>query len=259
MSLRHYLGSVVAAVTLMSGVIGTSSQASGLSPAHRSAAGAAKGSERSSGSLAATTQDTQPRDPALGQGGTVVIGGHYGALSVHVTFESMNIAPGSQINPPDGVATTVDGYTFTPGPNNAGGFNDSHFGNAVTFWGWNGTTVMYNHDDVIMTKAGGGSFSLVAFDFAGFPPNAEVAFTVTGQPGNVTQHFTPDGVVDGPGQAPDFQTFNLPPSFANVTSVTWEQSGQGTISGLFGLDNIETDVPTPARSSSWSRIKQLFR
>jgi hypothetical protein len=200
-----------------------------------------------------------PPDPVLGPGGTTVNGGHFGALSVHVTFESLNLAVDSQINVPDGVPTTVDGYTFTPGPNNASGFNDSHFGNAVSFWMWNGTTVMASHDDVIMTRFGGGSFSLVSFDFSGWPVNAEIPFTVRGQPGNVVVTLTPDGIVDGPGGEPDFQTFYLPASFQALTSVTWEHSGPGTIAGIFGLDNIVTDVPTSNTPSSWSRIKQLFR
>ena len=209
--------------------------------------------------LSSSSLGASPTDPALGSSGTTVNGGHFGALSVHVTFESMNIPPGSQIDVPDAVPTSVDGYTFTPGPNNFSGFNDSHFGNAVTFWMWNGTTVMANHDDVIMTKSGGGSFSLVSFDFSGWPLNAEKPFTVTGQPGNVVVTFTPDGIVDGPGGAPDFQTFVLPAGFQNLTSVTWEHSGPETIAGIFGLDNIVTDVPTSSTPSSWSRIKSLFR
>ena len=159
-----------------------------------------------------------------------------------VTFESLNLPYGSQIDPPDGVPTTVDGFTFTPGPNNNSGLNDSHFGNAVNFWGFNGTHVMDQHDDVIMTKANGSTFSLSSFDFTGFPQGAEVPFTVTGQPGNIVVTFIPDGLVDGSGGVEDFQTFTLPPTFINLTSVTWQHTGPGTIAGIFGLDNIMVDV-----------------
>lgn len=251
MNLRDRRGSVLAIVMLTSSVVAAGMLVTGpRSSAARSALGAV---------AIATPRGASAADPVLGPAGSIVIGGHYGALSINVTFESLNLAPNTQIDVPDGVSTTVDGYTFTPGPNNNSGFNDSHFGNAVFFWNSNGTTVMNNHDDVIMTKAGGGSFSLVAFDFSGWPVNYETQFTVTGQPGNVTQTFTPDGIVDGPGGEVDFQTFVLPPSFANVTSVTWEHSGPGALAGIFSLDNIVTDLPTSAGSTSWSRIKRLFR
>lgn len=153
----------------------------------------------------------------------------------------MNLPLGSQIDPPDGVPTTVDGFTFTPGPNNSSGLNDSHYGNAVIFWAYNGTHVMCHHDDVIMTKEDGSAFSLSSFDFAGFP-GGEATFTVTGQPGNIVATFTPDGLVDGIGGVEDFQTFVLPPTFINLTSVTWEHSGPATLQGIFGLDNIMVDV-----------------
>jgi hypothetical protein len=236
----------------------------GVTPAASASSRIQASGARNAGSQADRSTLTNDRlagssDPAMGPGGVVVHGGRYGALSVHVTFESLNLAPNTQINVPDGVATTVDGYTFAPGPNNNSGFNDSHFGNAVDFWPFNGTTVMVNHDDVIMTKAGGGSFSLASFDLAGWPVGFEVPFTVTGQPGNVTQVFTPDGLVDGPGGVADFQTFVLPATFQNVTSVTWEHTGAATIGGIFALDNIVTDVPTSAASRTWSRVKRLFR
>jgi hypothetical protein len=92
----------------------------------------------------------------------------------------------------------VDGYTFTPGPNDASGLNDSHFGNAVAFWPYNGTHVAVFHDDVVVTKFGGGTFDFVQF-VAGWIGGFEVPFTVTAQPGGAVANFTPDGLVDGPG------------------------------------------------------------
>lgn len=198
-------------------------------------------------------------DPALGTGDANPVEIGSSRTGDGVTFESLGLPNGDQVDPPDGVATTVDGYTFTPGPNNDSGFNDSHFGNAVTFWPYNGTHVALFHDDVIMTKEGGGPFDLMSFDMAGFPTGNEVTFTVTGQPGNVVATFTPDGVVDGVGGQVDFETFTVPGTFTGLTSVTWEHSGPATLSGLFGLDNIILNKPVSVDSKSWGSVKDDYR
>ena len=121
-----------------------------------------------------------PIEPPSGPNDNVRNAGRTGEV---VTFESLNLEPNTILSAPDGVPMTVDGYTFTPGPNDNSGFNDSHFGNAVEFWGYNGTHVMYHHDDVIMTKEGGETFDLISFDFAGFPNDAEVTLTRHGATG----------------------------------------------------------------------------
>ena len=174
-----------------------------------------------------------------------------------VSFESLGLPVNTQEDVPDGVAKTVDGFTFTPGPNNDSGLNDSHYGNAVDFWGYNGTHVMSHHDDVVMTRAGG-TFDLLMFDFTGFPMNAEVAFTVTGQPGNIVANFTPDGFCDGLGGRVDFETFVLPANFKNLTSVTWQHFGNGTNQGSFSLDNIVTGGAVPVAEATWGAVKSLF-
>ncbi len=171
-----------------------------------------------------------------------------------IDFEDLGVAAGTQINPSDGVGVVTGGFNYTPGPNNASGLNDLHIGNQLTFTAYNGTTVGGSHDDVVLTLVTGGVFSLQQFDFAGFPNNTEIAFSVTGTlfgGGNVVANFTPDGLVDGPGGVVDFQTFFLPGTFVNLTSVTWTHFGQGTTQGLFALDNIGVDgaqapVPEPA-------------
>ena len=172
-----------------------------------------------------------------------------------IDFEDLGVAVGTQLNPASGVGVITGGFNYTPGPNNDSGLNDLHISNQETFLAYNGTTVGGSHDDVVLTKVTGGLFSLQQFDFAGFPTNAEVAFTVTGElfgGGNVVVNFTPDGLVDGgPGGVVDFQTFFLPGTFVNLTSVTWTHTGAGTAQGLFFLDNIGVDgaqapVPEPA-------------
>lgn len=198
-------------------------------------------------------------DAALGTGNVNPVVSSAGRTDDAVTFESLDLPPGTQMNPGDGVPTTVDGYTFTPGPNNSSGLNDSHYGNAVAFWGYNGTHVAVFHDDVVMTKEGGGTFDLVSFDFSGFPVGAEVSFTVTGQPGNVVANFDPDGIVDGQGGDVDFQNFVLPPTFVDLTSVTWEHAGAGTVQGLFGLDNIVIGKPVSVDPESWGGVKSGYR
>lgn len=165
------------------------------------------------------------------------------AFGVIVDFEDLGVAPGTQLNPPAGVGITSQGFDYTPGPNNASGLNDLHM-SSEGFHPYNGTTVGTTHDDVVLTKNGGGVFSLQQFDMAGWSNGNEVAFSVVGirqaMP-NIVANFAPDGVVDAIGGAVDFQTFVMGPGWANLLSVTWNHSGAGTVQGLFALDNIVVD------------------
>src|SRR4051794_1522933 len=104
------------------------------------------------------------------------------ATSAHaliIDFEDLGVAPGTQLNPSTGLSVTSRGFTYTPGPNNASGFNDLHI-SSETFWSYNGTTIGGTHDDVILRHATGAPFSLQAFDFAGFPNGTEKSFSVVG-------------------------------------------------------------------------------
>jgi hypothetical protein len=170
------------------------------------------------------------------------------ARALVIDFEDLGVPPGGQLNPPSGVSVTSHGFTYTPGPNNAGGFNDLHIGSANIF-PYNGTTVGVTHDDVILRHATGAPFSLQAFDFAGWPVGSEIPFSVVGAlagGGAIVANFTPDGIVNGPGGAVDFQTFTLGVGWSNLDRVTWNHSGAGTTTGLFGLDNIVVNgIPEP--------------
>ena len=150
-------------------------------------------------------------------------------------FEDYGLPPGEVIDF-GGATWTSGGFAFTPGP--IPDDNESHVGNAVESWGYNGTHVGVWHHDMVMTREGGEAFDLFSFDLSGFPIDHEVSFTVTAQPGNVVANFTPDGLVDGPGGVGDFETFILPEGFKNITSATWEHTGGETLIGLFVLDNI---------------------
>jgi len=182
----------------------------------------------------------------------VLVGSASLAFGGTINFEDLGVAVGSQLNTPPGVGVTTGGFDYTPGPNDASGLNDLHISNQEVFGPWNGTTNGRSHDDVVLTKVGGGSFSISQFDFAGWD-SAEVAFAVTGQyalGGSISQGFTPDGISDGPGGSADFQTFVLAGNWTGLSSVTWDHTGAGTVQGLFALDNIVVDSSTVPEPSS---------
>ncbi|MHC5023552.1 MAG: S8 family serine peptidase, partial [Planctomycetota bacterium] len=167
---------------------------------------------------------------------------------VTVNFEDLGVAPGTQLNPAAGVGVVSNGFNYDPGPNNDSGLNDLHISNKEAFWSWNNSTIGGSHDDVVLARVDGNFFELKQFDFAGFPDNAEVPFTVTAQPSGQVVNFTPDGITDGDpdgtGGLVDFQTFTPPAGFIG-NSFTWEHYGAGTVAGLFALDNIVTCPAAP--------------
>lgn len=173
------------------------------------------------------------------------------ASATTITFDDLGVAPGTQLNPPAGVGIVSFGYNYTPGPNNASGLNDLHMDNG-SVGPWDGTTGGGTHDDVVLAEVGGGTFSMQGFDFAGFA-GGEMPFNVVGNlfgGGTITAFFTPDGISDNLGSLVDFQTFAVGAGWNNLTAVTWNHSGAGTVQGLFYLDNIKVDqstaVPEPA-------------
>lgn len=172
-----------------------------------------------------------------------------------VDFEDLGVAPGTQLNPPGGVSVLTGGFEFAPGPNNPSGINDLHIINEE-FAGHpsNGTTIGASHDDVVLTKIGGGAFNLDSFDFAGWAPNLEKRFQVTGEysgGGTISVVLDPDGICDGIGGVADFETFVMGAGWTNLVKVTWDHAGTGTVQGLFALDNINTSpVPEPATMSA---------
>lgn len=167
-----------------------------------------------------------------------------------ITFDNLGITSGTQLNTAPGVGIVADGFNYTPGPDNSSGLDDLHIDNGQV-GPWNGTASGGTHDDVVLTKAGGGTFSLFSFDYAGFQ-NGEVSFRVVGElqgGGQVFASFTPDGISDNTGPQIDFETFLFDSSWTNLVSATWHHPGGNQ--GLFYLDNIVTDVtaPEPATAS----------
>lgn len=171
-----------------------------------------------------------------------------------VDFEDLALSsPGTQYVLPASTGVVTRGFYYTPDPARGTSYNDLHISNAKTDSSYNGTIVGITHNEGILTKEGGGTFSLQSFDFAGFLLNKEVPFLVTGVLGDatiITQTFTPDGKVDGMGAVDDFHTFYLNSDWTNLKSVTWKHTGYGTVTGLFALDNIVVNkysvVPEPS-------------
>lgn len=155
-----------------------------------------------------------------------------------IDFEDLGVAPGTQFDPPDFATVTSGGFDFVHGPRNA--FSDLHFPNGSSF-SIGGTTELVTHQDFIMTRNGGGAFTLNQFDWGGtFGENA--TFEVIGQlmgGGTVSQLFSPDG------NSATLQTFVLGGSFNNLVSVTWEHFGRWNEQNV---DNLVVDaaaVPEP--------------
>ena len=168
--------------------------------------------------------------------GSLAVGIALAEADFTLTFEGTVLGEGEQYDPPDGVPILALGYSIGPGPLN--GFNDVHLGNAVPTWAHNRTTVLAGHDDIVLQRIDGGTFSLMSFDLAGFPTGNEVPFTVTSSSGGLA-HLAPDGFVDGAGGGEDFETFTLPAAgFTNVDRVSFFHSGPGTFAGTFHLDNL---------------------
>ncbi|MFG0317588.1 MAG: hypothetical protein ACF8XB_09960 [Planctomycetota bacterium JB042] len=157
-----------------------------------------------------------------------------------IDFEDLGVPPGGTSHPLDFACVTSAGFDFCPGPQNT--FNDLHIGNGYSGYGYNGTTVVTTHNDLIMRRTDGAPFALSQFDLSGFPGGQELPFSVTAMPSGVSMTFTPDNVVDGGGGAPDFETFNLPSSFVG-TSFVFLTTGISSLDAIFGVDNLCVGPP----------------
>ncbi len=148
-----------------------------------------------------------------------------------IDFEEFDFPPNKPVAFGVGEPVLVSGFLFTPVD-----LWDSHYGNSISWWGYNGTHVTGYHQSVLMERADGEEFDLVAFDYAG-PPGIEAPITVIAS-NDSSIDFIPDGQSDGIGGVEDFETFILPRGFADITSVTF-------IVGLdWHLDNVLWH-PTP--------------
>lgn len=202
----------------------------------------------------------------------VVVGAVFGLLVVMsaraetITFDSV-----PSVGNPILTTLTTAGYTFTSGHfHTMDNPSTASFGGAVD----NGTIYISEEAGALglpitMAPTGGGTFSLVGFDGAeqfidslaaavGGYPNADL-IDVTGYlsgGGTVFASFALDGIKDGLGGAPDFQTFLLPATFAGLDSVVFSGSlyGPSILAGGPGgisLDNIVVKAAVPDAGSTW--------
>ncbi len=106
-----------------------------------------------------------------------------------------------------------------------------------------------------MQKMDDSLFSLFTVELgeysSSFRGNQTITFTGSRQ-GNttVTQEFTIDGMMDGPGGMNDFQTFTFSSDFRDLTSV--QVSGD-----TFALDNLNTS-PVPVPAAAWLFMSGLL-
>jgi hypothetical protein len=187
----------------------------------------------------------------LGLTALVILAGATLASAVTVDFEDLGVPPGSQVF--DSTTYSSRGFVFTSGPDafQVPGMPDHlHVGSRVT-WGYNGTTILLPHGHAVMTAAGGQLFSLRSVDLAGFPANLEDPVHVIGtyaDDSTVTHVLTLDGLVDGPGNEVDFESFVLPSSFTGLQRVDFKLNGtgNGNFEALMGIDDLDaTAVPEP--------------
>jgi hypothetical protein len=170
------------------------------------------------------------------------------AALITIDFEDLGVALGDQLNPAAGVSQDSGGFTFTPGPNNAGGFNDLHFHNQDGI-GDNGSTHLGTHDDVVMTRVGGGAFTLLGFEFQGFINEPESFFlhAVRQDLTGFAVSFLPDSLVALPYDVFSVPFDAIPPlDFINVVSLTWEVPAGFGEDGFF-LENIRVEIDENGR------------
>lgn len=175
-----------------------------------------------------------------------------------VDFESI---PASSAGTQLGTTVTTQGFTFTQfqGSNRIFSTDSTNPGLAA-----NGT--QYILDDTspgshfFITESSGAAFDLLSFDaaeaFAQPQQQTQNAVGIGLQAnqvgGNVLQaQFLLDGVIDGPGGVADFETFTLPATWVNLTSVhiAWASLPNQNPISVFAIDNFNVIVPEPVTAT----------
>jgi hypothetical protein len=165
-----------------------------------------------------------------------------GQGTLHISFDGPPfIAPGTAI---EVTSYSESGMSFRPLP---GSFGFSRWGAATDPRDPDdGTTYLRAAvgDSLIFGFANGSAFDLSSVDLAEYStvvPNAvTVQFIGYHMDGStVTSSFTTDGIIDGTGPLPDFQTFNFDSKdWSGLTRVEIPSSG-------WSLDNLVVSVPEP--------------
>lgn len=153
-------------------------------------------------------------------------------------------------------ATVLDMEGFAPPANvttestarNMNGFNlytghghyiDSAHGSVGSAWPDNGTDFLIhdNSSAMILTKIGGGAFSIQSFDASEYHVNFAAGQTINVSAmlsggGSISTVFTLDDTFG-------FETLSFDASWTNLASVTFQNAG-----GRIAYDNIVVDAPT---------------
>ena len=167
-----------------------------------------------------------------------------GQGTLHITFD------GPPLQPP-GTSYFVQQYFeagmwFRPlgvvGPGNGFGRRGA---NPSTGWPDNGTAYLQAGlgDSLMFSFTDNSMFDLLSVDLSEFSTLYQTPLTVSfvgyRHDGSiVTADLTTDGIIDGTGPVPDFQTFYFGPEFAGLDRVEIPTSG-------WCLDNLVVSVPEP--------------
>ena len=189
----------------------------------------------------------------------LVLAGSIGnAQGATITFEDHAVSSGTAL--PLSGDTTSGGFFFDMASNVYQFANNSALVDS-------GSTYMVIEGDPLsqttFSQIGGAPFALTSIDFAEWQSDSPGSHAypqqimVTGnQIGGTTVFATlfPDGIFDGPGGQPDFQTFTFGPQWANLVSVVLLGTGATTGSlNYFAIDNVGVDtaaaVPEPGTLS----------
>jgi hypothetical protein len=168
------------------------------------------------------------------------------ARAATINFEDVAVALGANIIGGD---VTSGGFTFNSATDHTHLLHN-------TFDSWNGSTNLGTDSSngltvLVMTKVGGGLFSLLSLDLGEFFDAERAAVVrISGVGGlNPFLDVLVDGINDQGGPLADFQTVLFGADWGSLSSVRF-QSLAGSGSEYFSLDNIEVGgpaaVPEPA-------------
>ena len=183
------------------------------------------------------------------------------AQAATITFEDHAVSPGTAL-PLSGDPTS--GGFFFDMASNAYQFanNSAKVDDGSTYIVIQGALQGPPISQTTFSRIGGTPFALTSIDFAewqsdlpgshAYPQQIAVTGNRLGG-GTVSAFLVPDGIFDGPGGLPDFQTVAFGAQWTNLTSVTLLGTGATTGNlNYFAIDNIviaDANVPEPGTLS----------
>jgi hypothetical protein len=178
------------------------------------------------------------------------------AAPVELRFDNAPFPSGSALRG----SLAESGYLVAGALTHAGTQSVNRASNAST-----GYVAMIQGDRARITRASGDSggasgpndeppvptepFTALAIDLSEYSAFTDIPTTVTitgvrPDGSTVTASFTTDGVFDGPGGSPDFETFEFPNAFAGVVALDFESPIEGR--DAYAFDNVRVEaVPEP--------------